>query len=143
MAEEKSEGKKGYTFLDKRGLNKGDETDVRPRAAHDPGQVGPEGGAGRPSGTSARAEAGQRSPSVDFITLVMSLASAAMVSMGKAPDPMTRTVQKNLNVAKQNIDIIALLKEKTRGNLTPEEERVIDSVLYELRLGYVEAMRGS
>jgi hypothetical protein len=72
----------------------------------------------------------------------MSFASAALVSMGRVPDPAVGTVQKNLVIAQQNIDIIHLLHEKTKGNLTADEERLMDQVLYELRMSYVDATKG-
>ncbi|HOJ14106.1 MAG TPA: DUF1844 domain-containing protein [Deltaproteobacteria bacterium] len=139
MADEKAEGRKGYTFVDKRGKD----------APEAPGVKGPDSGAGEvrserqddPRRRQPEGQPGQRRPSVDFTTLVMSLASAAMMSMGRVADPATGAVRKDLAVAQQNIDIIALLKEKTRGNLTAEEERIVDQVLYELRLTFVEAMR--
>lgn len=79
---------------------------------------------------------------IDFQTLVMSFASAAMISLGRLPDPATGQVCKSLILARQNIDIINLLKEKTRGNLTKEEEELLDSILYELRVCYIEASKG-
>ncbi|HPC46851.1 MAG TPA: DUF1844 domain-containing protein [Deltaproteobacteria bacterium] len=139
MADEKMEGKKGYTFLDKRGMNKEEESSDRSAAA---ASSRPEAERASRPVDEGHGREHQRPGSVDFITLVMSLASSAMVSMGRAADPITKTVQKNLALAQQNIDIIALLKEKTKGNLTHEEERVMDDVLYELRLSYVEAMKG-
>ncbi|MBN1634892.1 MAG: DUF1844 domain-containing protein [Deltaproteobacteria bacterium] len=82
-------------------------------------------------------------PKIDFATLVMSFASAAIINMGKVPDPMTGQVQQNFGFAQQNIDIIALLKEKTKGNVSEEEEKMMDKVLYELRLEFVEAKKGN
>jgi len=80
-------------------------------------------------------------PEIDFTTLIMSFASASMIGLGMVPDPAMGTTQKNLVIAQQNIDIITLLKEKTRGNLTQEEDRLIDQILYELRMYYIEALK--
>ncbi len=81
------------------------------------------------------------SPAIEFSTLILGFASAAMISIGKVPDPNTGQVNKNLPVARQNIDIITMLQEKTRGNLNPEEENMLEHVLYELRVSYIEARK--
>jgi len=78
---------------------------------------------------------------IDFPTLIISFASAAMISFGKMPDPVTGQVNKDLALARQNIEIISLLQEKTRGNLSPEEEKLVDGVLNELRISYVESQK--
>ncbi len=79
---------------------------------------------------------------IDFQTLVMSFASAAMMSLGRMPDPASGQICRNIVLARQNIDIIIMLKEKTKGNLTKEEEDLLDAVLYELRVDYIEALKG-
>lgn len=80
-------------------------------------------------------------PQIDFSTFVLSLSQTAYVHMGDAPDPGDGLQQSSLPLARQTIDILALLEEKTRGNLTGEEERVLEQVLYDLRLRYVEIAR--
>jgi hypothetical protein len=59
--------------------------------------------------------------------------------LGEIQDPLTQQQAKNLPLAKQTIDLIGMLKEKTKGNLTPDEERLIESALYDLRMRYVKA----
>ena len=81
-------------------------------------------------------------PEINFITFLLSLNSSALVHLGQHPDPTSGTTSKNLPVAKQTIDVIALLEEKTRGNLTQEEKRLLTNVLYELRLLYVKETEG-
>ncbi len=77
---------------------------------------------------------------LSFTAFVISLASSAAIHFGDLPDPSTgQRVEPNLDGAQQMIDILALLDLKTRGNLTAEERSVLDQVLYELRLRYVEA----
>lgn len=78
---------------------------------------------------------------IDFSTLVFSLATGALIQMGLAPDPMTKKVSKNLGLAKQNIDILGILQAKTKGNLSPDEDKMLESLLTEVRLKYVEASR--
>lgn len=81
-------------------------------------------------------------PQVSFIAFVFSLASNAAVHFGDIPDPMTNEQRPvDLEAAEQLIEILAMLQEKTRGNLTAEERQLLDQVLYELRLRYVEAKK--
>jgi len=83
-------------------------------------------------------------PAVDFSTFVLSLAHSALVHLGVAPDPATGQAQPaSLTLARQTIDLVSLLAEKTKGNLTGEEERLLEQLLYDLRLRYVEASRSA
>jgi hypothetical protein len=80
---------------------------------------------------------------LSFTAFVISLASSAAIHFGDMPDPMTwQTAEVNLEGASQMIDILTLLEQKTRGNLTAEERSVLDQVLYELRLRFVEVSGG-
>ncbi len=77
---------------------------------------------------------------ISFTGFVLSLASSAAIHFGDLPDPGTgQKAQVNLEGASQMIAILALLEEKTRGNLTASERQVLEEVLYELRLRFVEA----
>ena len=78
---------------------------------------------------------------IDFYTFCLSLGSSAFVHMGDAPHPETGEAQPNLILAQQTIDILGMLQEKTKGNLTPAEEKLMESLLYDLRLRYVEATK--
>ena len=76
-------------------------------------------------------------PEINFATFVVSLSSSALIHLGIAPDPVTGEQQKDLSIAKQTIDMLAMLQEKTRGNLTEEEAQLMESMLYDLRMRYV------
>jgi hypothetical protein len=77
---------------------------------------------------------------LSFIAFVLSLASTAAIHLGDLADPATgQKSDVNLDGASQMIEILALLEQKTRGNLTAEERQVLEQVLYELRLRFVEA----
>ena len=77
---------------------------------------------------------------LSFTTFVVSLASTAAIHLGDLPDPATGgRGERNLEGAAQMIEILALLDQKTRGNLTAEERQVLEQLLYELRLRFVEA----
>ncbi len=80
---------------------------------------------------------------VTFIPFVFSLARRAAVEFGDVPDEATgQTLEPNLEAAQQIIDILALLEQKTRGNLTVEERQFLEQLLYELRMRYVELEKG-
>jgi hypothetical protein len=78
-------------------------------------------------------------PEIDFTSFIFSLSTSALIQLGEIQDPFTQKLVRNLPLAKQTIDLIGMLKEKTKGNLTPEEEKVIEYVLYDLRMRYVKA----
>lgn len=81
-------------------------------------------------------------PTIDFSTFVLSLASTAMLNMGRMPDPTGGDMPADLKLARQNIDMLVMLREKTKGNLTPEEGVLLDRLLHDLRLAFVEESRG-
>jgi len=85
-------------------------------------------------------ESGAGLPAIDFSTFVLSLSHSALVHMGDAPDPDgKRSV--NLLLARQTIDLLTLLQDKTHGNLSGPEERILGQALYDLRVRYVEVAR--
>jgi hypothetical protein len=79
-------------------------------------------------------------PAIDFSTFVMSLSHSVLVNLGDAPDPEGKR-STHLELARQTIDLLALLQEKTRNNLTGTEEHLLEQALYDLRLRYVEVAR--
>ena len=82
-------------------------------------------------------------PALSFTAFVISLASSAAIHFGDLPDPASgQRGEPNLEGAAQMIEILDLLEDKTKGNLTAEERQVLESVLYELRLRFVEASSG-
>ena len=85
----------------------------------------------------------QELPAIDFATFVLSLSHSALVHLGDAPDPSGGPAKRDVAMAKQTIDLLAVLQEKTEGNLTGEEERLLDQVLYDLRMRYVEVARSA
>lgn len=78
---------------------------------------------------------------VDFSTFIVSLASSAMVHLGETPDPGTGQMDRNLMLARNSIDLIAMLQDKTKGNLDSDESRLVESILYDLRMRFVEAQK--
>lgn len=80
-------------------------------------------------------------PGVDFATFILSLSHSALMHLGDAPNPETNAVERNLPLAKQTLDLLSLLEEKTRGNLTGDEERLFHQVLDDLRERYDELVK--
>jgi hypothetical protein len=76
---------------------------------------------------------------IDFTAFLLGLASTALIHMGATPHPDTGRVQRDEALARQSLDLLAMLQEKTRGNLTPEEERFFASLLTDLRLKLIGA----
>jgi hypothetical protein len=112
-------GERGFVVVDKRG---GDEA---PAA---------EGG--------AKSATERELPKPDFPSLLISLGHSALYHLGLVADPQTgQRGERNLALARETIDLVEMLQQKTRGNLTPDEERLLEDLLYDLRMRYVEAAR--
>ena len=144
MAEEDS----GFRVADRRKFT--EEGELRDSAKEAPsGSASPAGAPGEargrePAGDSASPPiVGQdsRESKMDFPTLVLSLTTTAMLQMGLVPDPATQKVEKNLPAARQTIDILEILQEKTQGNLRPDETRLLDRCLHDLKMSFVESSR--
>jgi hypothetical protein len=114
-------------------------------AADAAGAAGTAGTAGMPgaagaAGTAPGHRGGQRAlPPASLAALVQSLATQAAIFMGDQRDPETGQSLRNLDLAKHNIDLLRVLEEKTKGNLTEEEKHLLETVLYELLMAYVGA----
>jgi hypothetical protein len=130
MAEEE----KGFVIKDKRSLDeKGELKDKTPQDKAEKE---------RPKTEAPKKEAETFPlPEVNFNSLIFSLSSSALLNIGEIADPHTGEKKADLPLAKHAIDTIAMLKEKTKGNLTEEEQRLMDSVLTDLRWRYVKAAK--
>ena len=136
------ENEKGFVIKDKRALNKkgdkegnetGDETG-KPKATDPDGETQKKEAKETPSQESSEMPL----PEINFPSLIFSLSSTALFHLGELPDPQTNEKKKDLPLAKHTIDTIAMLKEKTAGNLTGDEEKFIENILTDLRLRYVK-----
>jgi hypothetical protein len=130
MSDSKEKG--GFTVTDRRSFADGGEARApEPSSTHAPA----------PGADAAPVGAAAGLPAVDFHTFVLSLGSSALLHLGELEHPDVGAPQKDLALAKHTIDILVMLEEKTRGNLSPAEEKLIGSLLYDLRLRYVEAQK--
>ena len=80
---------------------------------------------------------------VDFSTHVLSLASSAMVALGQMPSPSGEEVEIDLDTARYLVDVLGMLEQKTRGNLDDAETRLLQSLLYDLRVAFVDATQAA
>ena len=74
---------------------------------------------------------------IDFSTFIMSLTSSAFYHLGDMPDPSTGKKEVNLPAVQQTIDMLIMLREKTKGNLKEDEEKLVEQLIYELQVKYV------
>ena len=136
MTERESNEKKdpGFTIIDRRHGREEAEAGAEPVS----GERGPADAP--PSETSESGGASTPLAPIDFSTFIVSLSTSALYHVGLVPDPETgKPAEPNLPMARQTIDTLEILQEKTRGNLEPEEARLLESLLYELRMRFVEA----
>lgn len=126
----------GFTVIDKRGRRDAPEHAAETTAA---------GFSQPPPGPSASAHDLPGAPprELDLTVLFIMLASSALVHLGKAPDPMTGVPQRDLTQARLSIDLLRLLREKTEGRRTAEESQLLEDLLYDLQLQFVEALGGA
>ena len=141
MVEEEKEEKKGFRVVDKRVSAQDEEQKEKPKKRG----KGKKKKKAQPQETQeAKQEAQEEQPpplpEVSFATFVYSLSTSALVHLGEIPEPITEKMDKNLPLAKQTIDILGILQDKTKGNLTQEEENLLNNFLYDLRMRYVKAM---
>ncbi|HVP13571.1 MAG TPA: DUF1844 domain-containing protein [Phycisphaerae bacterium] len=92
----------------------------------------------------ASVEAGEHRemPAASFTGLIQLIAMQAMVGLGGLAGPPGQEIPPNLELAKHHIDLLDVLDNKTKGNLTPEEKRLLDTTLHQLRMAYVESLQG-
>ena len=80
---------------------------------------------------------------INFETFVVSIHTSAMMYLGTLPNPIDGTKKKDLPLAKQNIDILEMLQDKTKGNLSNDEEKLLSAALYDVRMKYIEQSKNS
>ena len=128
-----SEEEQGFVIRDKRGRSASEES-ATPM---------PESSVkSEPQTSSASSESSTPTPPLTFSSFVFSLGTSSLMLMGESLDPKQPSPPVNLPQAKEIIDILSMLEEKTKGNLSSEEASVIGDMLYTLRMKYVSATSG-
>ena len=143
MAEKEEE--KGFVIKDRRRFTQ-EEPAAAPEKEED--KQGPQSEAASAAGEQESAGPEEASgkeeqergpfPEVSMATFIFSLSSSALVNLGEIPEPETNLTRIDLPIAKQIIDTLGMLQEKTKGNLDQDEERLLKSVLYDLRMRYIQ-----
>jgi hypothetical protein len=138
MTEEKDE-ERGFRVTDRRRFAETGE--ARPDAPADPEPVRPAAAGAPEAAPGAAGHSAADVEPVSFSTFVLGLSTQALSLLGEIPDPHTGQVARDLVGAKHLIDILGILRDKTRNNLAQGEESLLDSILYDLRMRYVELAR--
>ena len=132
---------KGFVIKDRRRFTEESEAEeskesAQPEAASAAGEQK----SAHPEEASSREEEQARGPlpQVTLATFIFSLSSSALVHLGEIPEPETNQTLVDLPIAKQIIDTLGMLQEKTKGNLDQDEERLLKSVLYDLRMRFIQ-----
>ena len=97
----------------------------------------------QPAAEEPQAQGPRKLPPATFSTLVSSLATQAILSMGQMRDPKTKKPIIDLDLAKHHIDTLAMLEEKAKGNMTDEESKLLDQAIYQVRMQYVQFAQGN
>jgi hypothetical protein len=126
---------RGFTVSDRRFSSRRESEADRPRESPPPhsGILGEQGRAqGQP-----RSQDTEPPEEINFASFVISLGTQAFMHLGDIPNPVTQQREKDLGAVKQMIDLLGMLQSKTRGNLTADEERLLQQLLFDLRMRYV------
>lgn len=136
---EKSEGK-GFTVKDRRRFSP--ETGEAREVSEEPKQFTMSGASESADESQSKTKPEQEPlPEINFSTFIISLSTQALMHLGEIPNPLSGKSETDTPVAKQTIDILGMLEAKTRGNRDAGEERLIEDVLFDLRMKYVEAVK--
>ncbi len=129
----KEEENPGFTVTDKRAFRQDGEK--REPEAREEKRKEPEPAAGA-AGSPLEEQPGAE-PRIDFPSYILSYYTQGLVLLGEVPNPMTGKPEQDIEGARHTVDILSMLQEKTRGNLSQEEGQLLDSVLYELRMKFM------
>jgi hypothetical protein len=137
--EEKREGK-GFTVQDRRRFSP-DTGEARESAPESEDTAKPQAKESQVRSESDAQARQETLPEINFSTFVISLSTQALMNLGEIANPLSGKVETDIPVAKQMIDILGMLREKTRGNLNGGEEQLMEDILFDLRMKYVEAVK--
>jgi len=133
-----NEEKKGFTVTDRRvKIDEGAQAQEPPSQTESAAQPGPEAAQNAEPDPACSAPY----PEMSFASFIISLNTSALIHLGLLPDPAGEQVEKQVELARQTIDLIAILKEKTKGNLAREEADLLDNVLFDLRIKFLDVCK--
>ena len=139
--EDKREGK-GFTVQDRRRFSP-DTGEARESTGAATAGTAHETEEGGPDSRSGERSQQNLLPEINFSTFVISLSTQALMQLGEIASPVSGKVEADIPAAKQMVDILGMLQEKTKGNLNSSEERLLVDILFDLRMRYVEAVKKS
>jgi hypothetical protein len=137
--EEKQEGK-GFTVQDRRRFSP-ETGEAREASEESKGFTMPGGSESVGESQNKTEPVHESLPEINFSTFIISLSTQALMHLGEIANPLSGKNEADIPVAKQMIDILGMLQEKSRGNLDAGEERLIEDILFDLRMKYVEAVK--
>lgn len=140
----KEQEEQGFRVTDKRGFNEdGEPVSTEPQAAEKEkgtpvaGQSSAQDEQPTPKGEKPPEKETPPRPPIDFSSYILSYYTQGCVLLGEVPNPYTNKKEEDLEAAKHTVDILSMLEQKTKGNLSKEEQQLLESVLYELRMKYM------
>jgi hypothetical protein len=129
----KEQDEQGFKVTDKRGFQEdGKALDSSPDTKETP----PDASFSAAANTPAEQELPPRPP-IDFPSYLLSYYTQGLVLLGEVPNPYTNKKEEDVEAARHTIDILTMLEQKTKGNLTKEEQQLLETVLYELRMKFM------
>ena len=134
--DDKNEQASSVKVVDKRRFDS--EGEVKPGASADEKKNTCSCSCGSSAESSAHSHQNEQSEPVTFSAFVMGLFAQVLALLGEFPNPETNTITVNIDAARQTIDILSVLQEKTKGNLTPDEEQMMEDVVHSLKLAFVK-----
>ena len=143
MEKEEGQEKRGFKVEDRRRFSETGESREGAAESVPPPVDAPAAAVPPPPPAGAAAPHDPRLAELSFSTFVLSLSTQALAHLGEIPHPVDSTTSRDLAAAKQLIDILGILQEKTKGNLDATEGALLEHLLYDLRLRYVEHVRGA
>ena len=129
----KEQDEQGFRITDKRGFRENGETADASSATTET----PAGAAPSAEANAATEQELPPRPPIDFPSYLLSYYTQGLVLLGEVPNPYTNKKEEDVEAARHTIDILTMLEQKTRGNLTKEEQQLLETVLYELRMKFM------
>jgi hypothetical protein len=131
----KEQEEQSFSVTDKRGVQEENEP-IIPEASEKT-EAKPTGESSLKSEKGTSAPEGSSGSPIDFPSYVISYYTQGMVLLGEVPNPYTKKMEEDVDAARHTIDILSMLEQKTKGNLSKDEQQLLESVIYELRLKFM------
>jgi hypothetical protein len=141
--EEDKDSSRGFRVTDRRRFTDDSEAHEETHASEEAEAAAPEPEPAAPGAEPGGAGGQSSDEPVSFSTFILGLSTQALLHLGDIESPVSGQVERDLGAARHVIDILGILQAKTKNNLEQAEERLLEAVLYDLRMRYVELVRGT